>query len=104
MRWERKLELHYIFNEPWRFVLRIRPNMIDKQKKIDPEKEARLDEIRDYIRRNNYDKRLYRMLNGHYKYNLCKILKKQCEKDKEKDRFKNKSFSDIIDLVKEENI
>jgi hypothetical protein len=100
--WKRKFELRYVFNEPWRFVLCIRPNMIDKQRKIHPEKEARLDEIRNYLKRNNYDKRLYRMVNGHYQYKYWKVLGVQIEKPKEKNPFKNKSASDIIDLVKQE--
>ena len=28
--WNRQLGKKYVFNEPWRFVLRVRPNMIDK--------------------------------------------------------------------------
>lgn len=96
-KWKRKLIKHYVFNEPWRFVLRIRPNMIDKIRKIDPEKQSRLDEIRNYIRGNNYDKRLYRMLNGHYQHRNWGMPAKE-------NPFKNKSFADVIALVIEEDV
>jgi UDP-2,3-diacylglucosamine pyrophosphatase LpxH len=96
-KWHGKFIKRYVFNEPWRFVLRIRPNMIDKQKKIDAEKEARLKEIGNYIRGNNFDKRLHRMIYGHYQHKTWGMPAKG-------NPFKNKSFGDIIDLVKEENI
>jgi hypothetical protein len=68
---------------------------IDKNKKIDPEKESRLDEIENYIRGNNYDKRLYRMIHGHYQHKTWGMPAKE-------NPFKNKSFYDTIDLMKEE--
>ncbi len=69
--------------------------MIDKQKKIDPEKESRLDEISNYITRNNYDKRLHRMIYGHYQHKNWGMPAKE-------NVFKNRSFNDAIDLMKEE--
>ncbi|MDZ7900021.1 MAG: hypothetical protein U5N85_18605 [Arcicella sp.] len=35
----------YIFKEPWRYILRIRPNMIDKVKAHDNELEQRIAEV-----------------------------------------------------------
>jgi hypothetical protein len=46
-RWKKKFVLRFAFSEPWRFVLRVRPNMIDKKRKVDSVKEARLFEIRN---------------------------------------------------------
>ena len=94
-KWQGKLIKRYVFNEPWRFVLCIRPNMIDRKRKIDPEKELRLDEISNYITRNNYDKRLHRIIYGHYQH-------KSWGMPPQENPFKNKSFSDVLDLVKEE--
>lgn len=90
----------YVFNEPWRFVLRVRPNMIDKQRKTDPEKESRLEEIRNYLDGHDLNKRTQRILDGHYKY---RYWKQRAEiKPKEKHPFKNKSFSAMMDCINEE--
>jgi len=99
-KWSRKFILRFVFDEPWRFVLRVKPNMIEKQKKIDPVKESWLGEIHNYIKRNDYRKRMQRILDGHYKYTHWK----QREEDKagEKYTFKNKSLSAILDITREE--
>ena len=68
--WKRKFVLHYVFTlNPGDLSYASGLNMIDKQRKIDPEKESRLDEISNYITKNNYDKRLHRMIYGHYQHN-----------------------------------
>ncbi|AEW02961.1 hypothetical protein Niako_6737 [Niastella koreensis GR20-10] len=54
----------YIFSEPWRFVLRVRPNIIDKVKKRDIEIERRLKEIDNYLDGNHYRGRMNRLLYG----------------------------------------
>lgn len=43
----------YVFKEPWRFVLRIRPNMIEKVKLFDAELEQKIAEV-DAVIYNNY--------------------------------------------------
>lgn len=43
----------YVFKEPWRFVLRIRPNMIEKVKLFDAELEQKMAEV-DAIIYDNY--------------------------------------------------
>ena len=58
----------YVFNEPWRFVLRVRPNMIDKVKKRDEIIESRLKWIADHLERNDYRKKQTRLLRGHYQW------------------------------------
>lgn len=42
-------KIHYIFNEPWRYVLRVRPNMITHTKMVDAVLESEIDRIRNYI-------------------------------------------------------
>ena len=44
------------------------PNLIDKTRIKDNVLEARIAEIDDYLERNNYDKRLYKVLDGSYGY------------------------------------
>ena len=87
-----KFVKHYVFNEPWRFVLRVRPDMINRKKKIDSVTEARLDEIRNYIQRNDLRKRLQKIFDGNYKRKVWN----QTEKEREKYVFKSKSLCQIL--------
>ena len=64
MGYNRKFEKFYVFSEPWRFVLRVRPNMIDKIKRRDALIESRSKEIENYFERNNYRYRLWKVLDG----------------------------------------
>jgi hypothetical protein len=91
-----ELVKHYVFIEPWRFVLRVRPNMIDKIKRIDGEIESRSKEIDNYLDTNHYRKRLSRILDGAcYKY-----WKRYDAKDaRNKSPFRNKSFQQILNDV-----
>jgi len=86
----------YEFNEPWRFVLRIRPNIIDKVKKRDAQLEKRIQEIDNYIEGNAYNGRIDKLLRG----NTYKWWDR--EDVREKSVFKNKSLQQILDKVKEE--
>ncbi len=43
----------YVFKEPWRFVLRIRPNIVYKIQAIDEELEQRIDELNDILFENH---------------------------------------------------
>jgi len=58
------LIIKYVFREPWRFVLRVRPNIIDKVKARDHELEASLKNIFNYFERNNYGGRRDKLVYG----------------------------------------
>lgn len=47
-----KLVIRYVFAEPWRFVLKVRPNMITHTRKIDSELKSESDRLDQYIERN----------------------------------------------------
>lgn len=87
----------YVFNEPWRFVLKVQPNIIDKIRKRDPVLEARLKEIGGYLERNNYRPVLLKLLEGNNYHNW-----NVGEKLKEKNLLKNKPLQKILDEVKNE--
>lgn len=91
-KWEKhKFVRKYIFNEPWRFVLKIKPNMITHTKMVDGDLESELDYIGDY-----FDSR---DLRG----KLCNIRGKfaNWRNDKEKEQYKNplktKNWQDLMD-------
>jgi len=88
----------FLFKEPWRFVLKVRPNMIDKVRKRDEVIEARLQEIDAYLDRNRFRHRLNKILHGHDQWGWLKYY----EKEKEKYAYKNKSVNQILNLVNEE--
>ncbi len=90
--------VRFVFNEPWRFVLRVRPHLIDKVRVLDSEIESRRKEIDNYLDRNYYDHVLYRILHGHGKYSYWKDY----EKEKEKNPLKHKPLHRILDELKDE--
>lgn len=92
----KQLVQRYVFNEPWRFKLIVKPNMITKIRKTDALMESRLDEIDNYMKRNDYRKRQYKLLKGSYQYKW----KGDFEKHTEKNLYRNKSLSQILDLTK----
>ena len=69
VKWSREPVVYYVFNEPWRFVLQVKPNLVGKRWIIDPALEARLGEIKDVIRWNNYaGRRQQKLIYGHALY------------------------------------
>jgi hypothetical protein len=86
----------YVFNEPWRFVLRIRPNMIDKVRKQDPELDAKLKEIDTYLERNGFNKIQDRLLDFSYKWWKWAGVKKHTEMN----WTKNKPLTEILNELK----
>lgn len=91
-------EVKYVFNEPWRFVLRVRPNMIDKVRVRDSEIESRLSQIYDYMESHAYCGTLQRLLYGNRRWGRYK----EYEKYTEKNPLKNKPLHEILDELKEE--
>ncbi len=54
-------KVSYVFAEPWRFVLRIRPHMITEQRMIDANLEAELRRLENYIERNSLGGKIYKL-------------------------------------------
>ncbi len=63
-RWGKGLVKVFVFKEQWRFVFKIKPNIITHVKAVDEELERRRSEISDYLDRTNYRDTLSRLL-GH---------------------------------------
>jgi len=58
----------YVFTEPWRYVLQVKPNMITKVKIIDPLLKRQEDEIDLYLRRNLLYPRIRKLMDGCDRY------------------------------------
>lgn len=82
----------YVFSEPWRFVLRVRPNIIDKVKKRDVEIERRMKEIDNYLDGNHYRGRMNKLL-----YGTDWNSRQKGERLREKNVLKNKPLKRILD-------
>ncbi|PBQ34551.1 hypothetical protein CNR22_23125 [Sphingobacteriaceae bacterium] len=71
-KWEfnqkRELCKKYAFAEPWRYTLRVRPNMITKVKVIDPLLLQQQAEIDNFLCRNNLWPRLHKVVDGWHQY------------------------------------
>lgn len=81
----------YIFTEPWRYVLRVQPNMITKVRIIDYDLEARREEIDAFLTWNHLYPRLRKILNTQDKW------RRQYEDEKYQSPLKNKSFAEMLD-------
>jgi hypothetical protein len=94
-KWRKEPVKIFVFNEPWRFVLKVKPNIIDRVRIKDAVLEARINEINDYLERNALVGRLQKILDGgDRRY-------RDWEKEQEKNVFRNKSLQQVLDLIKE---
>ena len=87
----------YEFKEPWRFVLKVRPNMITRTRIRDVEMESRHGELMNYFKRRNLEPALSKLKGGRYQYGR----RWDGERKKEVYEFKSKSVTKILDAIKE---
>lgn len=57
-------DIYYEFIEPWRFTLRVRPNMITHYKPLDSELEKEYDELESYLSRYKVAGIIQKIING----------------------------------------
>ncbi len=88
----------FVFTEPWRFVLRIKPNMITKTRVIDIELERREKEIYYYLERGDHWHRLRCLLDGYSNWKEWKFK----SKDDRINYIKNKSIEEFLDIIQSE--
>ena len=90
----------YVFIEPWRFRLKVQPNLIDKVRKTDPELEARLHEIESFLEINGFERVLGRLLDRNSRW------WKNREPPKHQEVFyrQNKPLLSMLDVLQEEKI
>lgn len=90
----------FVFNEPWRFVLRVRPNMITKARVKDAVLESKIQEIDNYMEKNDHRKRQIKLLQGGNRWRYGKDE----QNEKQIDPLKNRSIQNILDQLKNEEI
>jgi len=82
----------YVFSEPWRFTLQVRPNIIDKVRIRNHDLEARMQHLDDYFERNNLKGRRDKLV-----YGKSRVWKGKGERYDERDPLKNKPLKRVLD-------
>ena len=57
-------EIYYVFNEPWRYVLKIEPHIIAEVKMLDEVLEQQIGELKKLIYNNNYGHKIEKLNKG----------------------------------------
>lgn len=83
----KRFQVYYVFNEPWRYVLRVKPNMITHTKMVDAVLESEIKILDNYITNLNLRYKINKLVDGSsYRWSYY-----QNENPKEKNPIKNKS-------------
>jgi ribosomal protein S15P/S13E len=90
--------IRYVFNEPWRFVLKVKPNIITKVRIKDAVLESKIARLRNYVKRNDLERQQSRVLHGNYKWPYWM----RNQKRKEVNPLLNKPIYKIVDELKEQ--
>jgi hypothetical protein len=83
----------YVFNQPWRFVLRVRPNMIYRMRSLDPLLQSRMQEMDNFIKRNGLNGRRIKLVYGGNRWNH----KPRGDRYDEQNPLKNKPLQRTLD-------
>ena len=79
--------IYYRFDEPWRFVLRVRPNIITHKKPVDSDLQSELQVLENYIANYNLNHKINRLVMGYARHSGWRVY----QNPKELNPIKNKS-------------
>ncbi|MFB9080924.1 hypothetical protein ACFFLS_22515 [Flavobacterium procerum] len=96
----KRYKIHYVFNEPWRYVLRVSPYMITHTKMVDSDLESQIKLIENYIVNYNLRGKINKIRGGFS--NSWKSYR--VENPKEKNPIKNKSLHAVYQQYVDEMI
>ncbi len=88
----------YMFRDPWRYVLKVSPNIISEVKMMDSELEQQIAEIQNYLDREGLMPLAEKAAHGEV-YSWSRF---EPEQEKHKSPFKNKPFTAMLDEAKNE--
>jgi hypothetical protein len=95
-KWMKQPQKIFVFVEPWRFVLRVRPNMITRIRARDEQIERRKHYINSFLEKNALQGKLSRLLGDSYRWRMYG------EKEGERNPLKNKPVAAILNDLTEE--
>ena len=87
-----------VFNEPWRYVLKVKPHMITHAKMLDNVLEQQIAQLGNYIDRNHLRARISKITGGDFNYGVLTYA----QKEKHRNEFKNKPLHVILDAYMDE--
>jgi hypothetical protein len=97
--WSKEPAKKYVFTEPWRFVLVVRPNMIDKIRIKDAFLESELQRIENYLERNALRQKQSKIVHGY-----CQRRRwREIVKHKEINGYKFKSINQVLDIIRNDD-
>ncbi|WDF61430.1 hypothetical protein PQ462_08625 [Flavobacterium sp. KACC 22758] len=96
----KRYKIHYVFNEPWRYVLRVSPYMITHTKMVDSDLESEIQILDNYIVNLNLRNKINRLIHG----SSLKWSYYQKENPKETSPIKNKSLNTLYQQYLDEMI
>lgn len=91
---------HYVFNEPWRYVLRVRPYMVTHTKMVDSDLESEIQLLDNYIVNLDLRNKINRLIHG----SSLKWSYYEKENPKEISPIKNKSLHTLYQQYADEMI
>ncbi|MFH6994085.1 hypothetical protein [Flavobacterium sp. FlaQc-48] len=96
----KRYKIHYVFNEPWRYVFRIKPYMITHTKMVDAVLESEIQVLDNYITNLNLRYKINKLVHGSsYRYKYY-----QTENPRELNPIKNKSLHVLYQQYRDEMI
>lgn len=98
-KWRRRIVVKYVFNEPWRYVLVVRPHIITHRKMKDEVLEQQIAELSNHIRSNDLGPKMYKLTKGRsYRY------RHKDEDYIDPNPFKNIQLHKILGAIEEQKI
>lgn len=96
----KRYKIHYVFNEPWRYVFRVKPNMITHTKMVDADLESEIQVLDNYITNLNLRYKINKLVDGFSYRNRYY----QNENPKERNPIKNKNLQVLYQQYVDETI
>lgn len=96
----KRYKIHYVFNEPWRYILRVSPYMITHTKMVDSDLESEIQLLENYIVNLDLRNKINRLIHG----SSLKWSYYEKENPKETSPIKNKSLNTLYQQYLDEMI
>lgn len=91
----KKWTTEFYFNEPWRFVLKVKPNMITHTKMIDAVLESEIRVLDNHIINHHLDERIFRLTKGRRR--SWKAYQKEQGREQYKSPITNKPLRQLLE-------
>lgn len=91
--------LKYVFTEPWRYVLQVRPNMVTHTKMVDEVLESAIQQLENQIEKKHLRPVMDRLVHG-----ACYWPRRNMPNERERNPLKNKPLYKILEAVAKDDL